>query len=104
MTTRPGNPDALEGALSTPPQERCSQHPADPLELVCIECFESDKTAAATERAELADADRDRLTAELAQVREERDAAVGYLTRLFSLVAPQCIPTHDLLGLCTADR
>ena len=38
-------------------QERCSQHPADPLMLVCAECFESEKTAAATERAEVADAE-----------------------------------------------
>lgn len=47
--------DAL-AALDAQQQERCSEHSADPLVLVCVECFESEKTAAATARAEQAEA------------------------------------------------
>lgn len=36
-------------------RRRCSEHPADPLVLVCQRCFESDRTAAAHERAEHAE-------------------------------------------------
>ena len=48
--------DALGARLDAQQQERCSEHSADPLVLVCVECFESEKTAAATARAEQAEA------------------------------------------------
>lgn len=46
-------------------KDRCGIHPAEPLELVCVECFESDRTAAANERAEVAEAKVAALQAQL---------------------------------------
>jgi len=52
-------------------RQRCSLHPGEALDLICAECFESDRTADANERAEAAEAERDHLQAQLAALRHQ---------------------------------